>query len=104
MSRSEAAIVAQCNAATGSEYKVLHVYNWVDYIGESTIADFKAKTGTKVVEPEVVAGITTLVQQLNGKPASTPQSNGQSRCCGGARDDSPHRHTPITRRTVAVCK
>jgi len=45
MSRSEAAIVAQRNAATGSEYKVLHVYNWVDYIGESTIAAFKAKTG-----------------------------------------------------------
>jgi putrescine transport system substrate-binding protein len=34
--------------ATGEE-KVLHVYNWADYIGETTIADFEARTGIKVV-------------------------------------------------------
>jgi putrescine transport system substrate-binding protein len=28
--------------------KVLHVYNWADYVGESTIADFEARTGIKV--------------------------------------------------------
>lgn len=31
-----------------TEEKVLNVYNWADYIGESTIADFEAKTGIKV--------------------------------------------------------
>jgi putrescine transport system substrate-binding protein len=31
-----------------SEEKVLNVFNWADYIGESTIADFEAKTGIKV--------------------------------------------------------
>ncbi len=31
-----------------SEEKVLHVYNWADYIGQTTIADFEAKTGIKV--------------------------------------------------------
>jgi putrescine transport system substrate-binding protein len=36
-------------ASVGGEEKVLHVYNWVDYIGESTIADFEARTGIKVV-------------------------------------------------------
>ena len=36
-------------ASIGGEEKVLHVYNWVDYIGESTIADFEARTGIKVV-------------------------------------------------------
>jgi putrescine transport system substrate-binding protein len=30
------------------EEKVLFVYNWSDYIGETTIADFEAKTGIKV--------------------------------------------------------
>jgi putrescine transport system substrate-binding protein len=30
------------------EDKVLFVYNWSDYIGETTIADFEAKTGIKV--------------------------------------------------------
>jgi putrescine transport system substrate-binding protein len=28
---------------------VLHVYNWADYIGESTIKDFESRTGIKVV-------------------------------------------------------
>ncbi len=30
------------------EDKVLYVYNWSDYIGEKTIAEFEAKTGIKV--------------------------------------------------------
>jgi putrescine transport system substrate-binding protein len=29
--------------------KVVHVYNWTDYIGRTTIADFEAKTGIRVV-------------------------------------------------------
>ncbi len=32
-----------------AEDKVVHVYNWVDYIGKTTIADFEAKTGIKVI-------------------------------------------------------
>ncbi|MGQ0430713.1 MAG: polyamine ABC transporter substrate-binding protein [Gammaproteobacteria bacterium] len=35
-------------AAAAPEDKVLFVYNWSDYIGETTIADFEAKTGIKV--------------------------------------------------------
>jgi len=31
------------------EEQVLHVYNWADYIGPSTIADFEARTGIKVL-------------------------------------------------------
>ena len=36
------------DAAAKPEEKVLSVYNWSDYIGETTIADFEAKTGIKV--------------------------------------------------------
>ena len=36
------------DAAAKPEDKVLFVYNWSDYIGETTIADFEAKTGIKV--------------------------------------------------------
>ena len=36
-------------ASVASDEKVLHVYNWADYVGESTIADFEARTGIKVV-------------------------------------------------------
>ena len=32
-----------------AEEKVLNVYNWTDYIGRNTIADFEARTGIKVV-------------------------------------------------------
>jgi putrescine transport system substrate-binding protein len=35
-------------AAAKPEDKVLFVYNWSDYIGETTIADFEARTGIKV--------------------------------------------------------
>jgi putrescine transport system substrate-binding protein len=34
---------------TAGEPPVLHVFNWVDYIAPSTIADFEARTGIKVV-------------------------------------------------------
>jgi len=38
------------STSTGhGEEKLLYVYNWADYIGDSTIADFEAKTGIKVV-------------------------------------------------------
>jgi putrescine transport system substrate-binding protein len=52
-----AALLAACGGATdaasgaakAAEEKVLHVYNWVDYIGPTTIADFEARTGIQVV-------------------------------------------------------
>jgi putrescine transport system substrate-binding protein len=31
------------------EERLLHVYNWTDYIGRTTIADFEARTGIQVV-------------------------------------------------------
>ena len=37
------------DGASPREEKVVHVYNWTDYIGKDTIADFEAKTGIKVV-------------------------------------------------------
>jgi putrescine transport system substrate-binding protein len=36
-------------AQTGAEEKVLHVYNWADYIGFDTIARFERATGIQVV-------------------------------------------------------
>ena len=36
-------------AATAQSEKVLHVYNWADYVAESTIRDFEARTGIEVV-------------------------------------------------------
>jgi putrescine transport system substrate-binding protein len=36
-------------AAPAVEPKILHVYNWSDYIAEDTLANFEAETGIKVV-------------------------------------------------------
>ena len=36
------------NPGPAAEENVLNVYNWADYIGRSTIADFEARTGIKV--------------------------------------------------------
>lgn len=36
-------------AAPAAEEKVLHIYNWSDYIAEDTIANFERETGIKVV-------------------------------------------------------
>jgi len=52
-----AALVAACGSgdgkpaqdAAGTQAKVLNVYNWADYIGKSTIADFEAQSGIKVI-------------------------------------------------------
>lgn len=38
------------NAATAPEAKVLHILNWSDYIGPTTLADFETRTGIKVTE------------------------------------------------------
>ncbi len=45
------AMLACCNdsaAQKAQEENVLNIYNWSDYIGESTIADFEKETGIKV--------------------------------------------------------
>ena len=40
-------LLALCLGAHGEE-QVLNVYNWADFIGEHTIADFEAEYGIKV--------------------------------------------------------
>lgn len=47
--KSEDAAPSAAPAAPAAEEKVLHVYNWSDYIAEDTLANFEAETGIKVV-------------------------------------------------------
>ncbi len=45
------ALLASCNNSAAQKTEqdnVLNIYNWSDYIGESTIADFEKETGIKV--------------------------------------------------------
>jgi putrescine transport system substrate-binding protein len=46
--KEEAPADGQAAGTTAAEEKVLHVYNWSDYIAEDTIANFEKQTGIKV--------------------------------------------------------
>lgn len=60
------ALASMAASALASEEPVLNFYNWADYIGETTLADFEAETGvrtnydtfdaTPVVEAKLLAG------------------------------------------------
>jgi putrescine transport system substrate-binding protein len=67
-----AAFVAACgtrndSAADAQSGKVLHVYNWADYIGESTIREFEARTGIKVVYDVYDASEVLQTKLLTGQ-------------------------------------
>ena len=40
---------SSASAPAGEEEKVLHIYNWADYIGKDTIAEFERQSGIRVV-------------------------------------------------------
>jgi putrescine transport system substrate-binding protein len=57
------------NPAAGAapkEAPELHIYNWADYIGKDTIADFEARTGIKVVYDTYDADETLEAKMLAG--------------------------------------
>ncbi|MBV8911135.1 MAG: extracellular solute-binding protein, partial [Gammaproteobacteria bacterium] len=49
-----------------TEEKVLHVYNWADYIGKDTIANFEARTGIKVTYDTYDADETLEAKMMAG--------------------------------------
>ena len=68
--------VALCLSACGSAdpapsaaaaEKIVHVYNWTDYIGKDTIADFEAKTGIKVVYDTYDSNEVLETKMLTGR-------------------------------------
>ena len=50
-----------------AEEKVVHVYNWIDYVGPTTIADFEARTGIKVVYDTYDANEILETKMLTGR-------------------------------------
>ena len=67
-----AAFVVACgtrdeSAAAAKSEEVLHVYNWADYIAESTIRDFEARTGIEVVYDIYDSSEVTQTKLLTGQ-------------------------------------
>ncbi len=52
--------------ACGSSDKELHIYNWADYIGKDTIANFESATGIKVVYDTYDADETLEAKMMAG--------------------------------------
>jgi putrescine transport system substrate-binding protein len=52
--------------AAGAEERELHVYNWADYIGKDTIANFEAATGIKVIYDTYDADETLEAKMMAG--------------------------------------
>jgi putrescine transport system substrate-binding protein len=52
--------------AAAAEPKQLHIYNWADYIGKDTIADFEAATGIKVIYDTYDADETLEAKMMAG--------------------------------------
>jgi putrescine transport system substrate-binding protein len=68
-SASLLALMAACGAGGGAgaiEAKELHIYNWADYIGTDTIADFEARTGIKVIYDTYDADETLEAKMMAG--------------------------------------
>jgi putrescine transport system substrate-binding protein len=53
-------------AGAAAEAKELHIYNWADYIGKDTIAEFEARTGIKVIYDTYDADETLEAKVLAG--------------------------------------
>lgn len=62
-----AAVLPFAAFAAAAQENVVHVYNWVDYIGENTIAEFEAETGIKVVYDTYDASETKEAKLLAGR-------------------------------------
>ena len=63
------AVTAGCGGAghvPDAEAKELHIYNWADYIGKDTIADFETRTGIKVVYDTYDADETLEAKMMAG--------------------------------------
>jgi len=65
------AMLAACGTGSGStphgaEQSELRIYNWADYIGRNTVADFEAQTGIKVIYDTYDADETLEAKMMAG--------------------------------------
>ncbi len=57
------------SVVAGAEEKVVHVYNWSDYIAEETVDNFTQKTGISVVYDVYDANETLEAKLFAAEPA-----------------------------------
>src|SRR5690349_14633368 len=62
-----AALGAASSPAWAEEEKVLNLYNWADYIGETTVREFEKETGIKVHYDTFDANETLYAKLVAGR-------------------------------------
>ncbi|MFZ2989772.1 extracellular solute-binding protein [Ideonella sp.] len=55
------------HGATAAEEKILNVYNWAEYIGETTVKDFEKETGIKVRYDNFDSNESLFVKMVAGR-------------------------------------
>ena len=65
-----ATVVCIVTTSVFAKDRVLKIYNWEDYIGEETIAQFEAKTGIDVVYDLFDSNEILEARLLSGRPAT----------------------------------
>jgi len=71
LAAAAAALLGGCGTGSGktpatAEPQELRIYNWADYIGKSTVADFEAQTGIKVIYDTYDADETLEAKMMAG--------------------------------------
>lgn len=74
LAASLVALLGACGAPTnpkgtpapGAEEKVLHVYNWTDFIGKTTVEEFERRTGIRVVYDTFDSDVTLEAKLMAG--------------------------------------
>ena len=88
-------------ATTGAEDKVLHVYNWIDFIGPTTIADFETRTGIRVVYDTYDSNEILETKMLTGARRATTWCSRRP-CRSHARWRTPAPSASSTSRSSPI--
>ena len=110
--RRAAGATASLPRPAAAEEKVLNVYNWTDYIGETTIADFEARTGIKVSYDTYDSNEILETKMLTGRtgydlvvPSAIPRNGRSRRASPGTRQGpaaQPCQHGPGDHARIAL--
>ena len=95
------------SAPPGAEEPVLHIYNWADYIGQGTVAEFERRTHIKVVYEFYDSNDTLEAKMLAGHRATTssapPPDFTAARSRRALISRSTNRSCPTGRISIRPC-
>ena len=86
------ALATPCVRPSWAQAGTVNVYNWADYIGETTLADFEAETGIKVV-------YDLYASPRRCRPRCWPDRPAMTWCCRPGVSPAAHGARPASTRS-----